>query len=82
MHDDGRWLQTSTGEKKRVSFADNIKLKILHAALLPSTQETSMVCITDGKLFFTLTRHGCNGNLNASCCINELVQGSLCNKYS
>ena len=55
--------------KKRISFAYNVKLKILHAALLLSTQETSMMHTNDGEWLFTFTEHKWFDNVGASCYI-------------
>ena len=83
---------TANRYKERIRFAHKAKFEILHAALLPTTQETGLICTTNRELFFTLTKHTWIGNSGDSCHIankdtrmyditniNKLVQGSLCN---
>ena len=44
-------------EKKKVSFANNVKLKTLHADLLPFMQEVSMMCTIHGQFFYILRKN-------------------------
>ena len=75
--------------KKKVRFADDEKIKTLHANLLPPTQEAGMICMIDGETLFTFMKKTCVSNLGAFChitttnsCfynitnINESLQGS------
>ena len=48
-------------------FIKDLKFKILHADVLPSMQEASLVCTIDEQSFYIFTKNAWIYNLDASC---------------
>ena len=61
-----RWWE----RKKKVSFANDVKLKMLHADLLPS-MEAGMTCTINGEIFFSFTKNMWIGYLGTLCHISN-----------